>query len=228
MELLSVKMEGMHSPDELTRVIMIALNNWCNGITVRFITSNELLTQAANAQTELGWLLFLEGCLAVPWVEYVSTFMTYQQCPNKWLRQLIHQLCNIMFALWDNRCKVLHKNDLSNVLHQMESIDEKILILLNKDLSLLLPSERLLFCYSDAMLMSKTPQFRREWYHKANVSYKRGMHRLHNTQQYNIERQGLQNWLGPIRYQQIISRPERTVPATPDQQPRITRWFPNH
>ena len=54
MESISVKMEGMHSPDEMTRVIMIALNDWRNGITVRFITSNELLTQAANAQTELG------------------------------------------------------------------------------------------------------------------------------------------------------------------------------
>ena len=133
-----------------------------------------------------------------------------------------------MFVLWDNRYKILYKNDLSNILHQMESIDTKIIILLNKDLSLLLPSERLLFHYSDEILMSKTPQFRREWYHKANIAYKRGMYRLHNTHLYNIERQGIQNWLGPIRFQKIISTPDRTINATANRQPKITQWFLNH
>ncbi len=51
MELLSVKMEDKHSPNELRRVIILGLDNWRYGKTVRFITSNRLLTNDVNTQS---------------------------------------------------------------------------------------------------------------------------------------------------------------------------------
>ena len=226
MEMLEIKLIGMNTPEEFIQIIIFSLSSWRNGSVVRIPDDNEaLLVKAARAQTELGWLLFLEGCLATQWSDYVSTFMIRQQCPHKWLRQLIHQLWSVVFALWDNRCQILHKSDLSNSLHQMEAIDRKILTLLNKDITLLLPSESMLFRYSESLLMSKPAKFRKEWYHKATIAYNRGMNRLHNPKHYRSERDSMRTWLGGANVQQTVNRPEIQNCSPNVRQTRITNWF---
>ena len=83
MDLLELKLVSMHSPNELTGVILLALNSWRNNTTFTFVTDDVILRTAVGSQTALGWLLFLEGCHVTQWVNYVATFMPHQKCPSK-------------------------------------------------------------------------------------------------------------------------------------------------
>ena len=68
----------------------------------------------------------MEGCLSVEWKSHVSTFLPNKQSPQRWTASLVKKIWLIEFDMWDNRYKELHKNDLSNKIHEMKDIDESI------------------------------------------------------------------------------------------------------
>ena len=64
-----------------------------------------------NAQTSLGWRLFLDGCLSVEWAEAQQTYLTWigsRKSGKKWTAGLILHLWNVQWDAWMNRNEVLH------------------------------------------------------------------------------------------------------------------------
>ena len=59
--------------------------------------------------------------------------------------------------MWDHRCKILHKNYLSNKIQNLENIDRGIRSLLHKDVIALFPHERRVFYITEIEIFSKIP-----------------------------------------------------------------------
>ena len=150
----------MKSPLDMIHIIIIALSEWRNGDTFLPTACEGSLLAALTDQTEVEWQLFLEGCLVNQWVAHFVTFMTNKRCPRRQIQLLISHLSVSMIAMWDNMCKIIHQNDLSNELHRMDNIDAKIMNILQHDTSLLLKSEHLLFRCDTTTIINKTHRFR--------------------------------------------------------------------
>ena len=82
------------------------------------------------------------------------------------------------FNVWDYRRKLLHNNDLSNEVHNLQQIDHIIRTLLKVDTIELYPHERRIFYVTEARLFAQTPKFHREWLLKADNIYQTHLKRL--------------------------------------------------
>ena len=105
---------------------------------------------------------------------------TQKYSPRRWTALLVKKLWLVAFDMWDHRCKILHKNDLSNKVQNQANIDRKIRSLLRKDIIELRPHERRVFYITETDLFANTPKFRREWLHKASTIYKTHLKRLND------------------------------------------------
>ena len=184
------------------------------------------LQTAVLAQEMIGWQAFMEGCLSISWRCHASTFLPKKYSPRRWTSLLVKKLWLVAFDMWDHRCKLLHKNDLSNKLQGLPEIDRRIRSLLRKDILALCPHERRVFYIPEADIFASTPKFRREWLHKADTIYKTHLKRIHAPNSHKNERLVMQRWL------KVVPRPTRITPSTPTKeklieqvQQKIVHWF---
>ena len=113
--------------------------------------------------------------------------------------------------MWEHRCNILHQNDLSDKVQQLENIDGNIQSLLRMNLIALHPHERRIFYIPKASLFSKTQKFRREWLLKADNIYQNHLKGLARPSTYKKEIRVIKSWL------QVIPQPISVTPATPAQ-----------
>ena len=135
----------------------------------------------------------MEGCLAKEWKEHAFNFLTRKKSPRRWTALLVKKLWLVTFDMWYHRCKVLHKNYLSNKVHDLDNIDRSILSLLRINTIELLPHEQLLFYVTKSSILVQTRKLRREWGNKASTVYQTYLRRLknpinHKTQQLAMKR----------------------------------------
>ena len=90
------------------------------------VSSSRSLISAVLAHNLIGWQAFLEGCLSIEWRTHASTFLPKKQSPKCWTALLVKKLWQVALDTWDYRCKLLHKNDLSNKIQNLEGIDRNI------------------------------------------------------------------------------------------------------
>jgi len=83
-----------------------------------------------------------------------------KQSPRWWTVILVKQLWLIAFDMWENRNHRLHKNDLSNKIHELETIDLRSRSLLQCTNMHLLPHQRKLLYITVEELFIQTPKFR--------------------------------------------------------------------
>ena len=72
-----------------------------------------------NAQSKIGWRLFLDGILSVEWAEAQQTYLTWigsRRSGKKWVAGLILHLWNVQWDAWMHRNEVLHDTPLAEVL----------------------------------------------------------------------------------------------------------------
>ena len=89
--------------------------------------------------------------------------------------------------MWDHHCKVLHKNDLSNKVHDFENIVRSILSLVQIHTIDLLPHEWRLFYVTKSSILDQTLKFRREWESKASTIYQTHLKQLENPSNHKNE-----------------------------------------
>ena len=97
--------------------------------------------------------------------------------------------------MWENRNHELHKNDLSNKIHELDSIDPRIRSLLQCTNMHLLPRQRKLFHITVEQIFDQTPKYRREWLVKAEIIEKSYIKRLADPANHKRERLVMQRWL---------------------------------
>ena len=169
----------------------------------------------------------MEGCLSVEWRVHASTFLPNKHSPRRWTATLVKQLWLIAFDMWKNRNHELHKNDLSNKIHELANIDLRIRSLLQCTNVHLLLYQRKLFHITAEELFGQTPKFRREWLKKAEIIEKSYLKRLADPANHKRERLVTQRWL------QTIPHPTRVIPYNihtqtiqPNkQQNTLETWF---
>ena len=71
------------------------------------------------AQSLIGWQAFVEDCLSMEWRVHASTFLPKTHSPRQWTATLVKQLWLIEFDMGENRSHELHKNHLSNKIHEL-------------------------------------------------------------------------------------------------------------
>ena len=117
---------------------------------------------------------------------------------RRWTAHLVKKLWLVAFDIWDHRCKLSHKNDLYNKLHNLQQIDRDIRKLIKVDTIELYPHERRVCYATEAHIFAQTPKFRKEWLLKANNVYQTYLTRLASPIPYKKERSTLQRWLQVI------------------------------
>ena len=221
---LEASLADNHTPQETIHMIAGQLHNWRkkNDTAQSCITPS--LTKAVLAQDLIGWQAFMEGCLSVEWRYHASTFLPKKHSPRRWTALLVDKLWLVAFDMWDHRCKLLHKNDLSNKVQDLHSIDRRIRSILRMDTLALYPHERRVFYIPETDIFANTPKYRREWLHKAETIQKAHLKRINNPLSHRNERLVMQRWL------KVIPRPTRRTASTQQEKPckiqrTIVHWL---
>ena len=102
------------------QMIRNKLQQWNGNDHVIPISNITTLLKAVLAQNLIGWKSFLEGCLLIEWKTHTSNLLTKKQSPRRWIAHLVKKLWLVAFDMWDHRCKVLQKNDLSNKVQNLQ------------------------------------------------------------------------------------------------------------
>ena len=178
---LEQKFIDKHTPPNTVDMIVNLLHMWRDNTDNIPSCTLVSLSHAILAQKLIGQQAFMEGYLSVEWKAHASTFSTNKKSPQRWTALLVKKLWLVAFDMWDHICNILHKNDLSNKVKDLENINRSIRSLLSIRTIELMPHERRLFHITEASILAQTPKFRREWQVKANIIYQTHIKKIANT-----------------------------------------------
>ena len=105
------------SPEIQTRIIT-SLQEWRSRPSEFKITDTNQYTSPGNyitSQTSIGWHQFCNGFLSRTWVQAQQDYYDrkhHDRKASKWASQLIQQLWNISFSIWEHRNAILHKPEI--------------------------------------------------------------------------------------------------------------------
>ena len=117
---LEATLAANHTPRESIKIIAEYLHLWRDMTTSVPQCTTPTLKPAILAQDLIRWQAFIEGCLSIEWRNHVSTFLPKIYSPRRWTALLVKKLWLVAFDMWDHWCKILHKNDLSNKIQDLE------------------------------------------------------------------------------------------------------------
>ena len=81
-----------------------------------------------RAQTMIGWRSFLQGKLSLEWADQQTQYyrlLGLRRTGKRWVVALIRKLWEVSWTMWDHRNKILHQDDLHEVLGR-EELKEQI------------------------------------------------------------------------------------------------------
>ena len=102
--------------------------------------------------------------------------------------------------MWEKRNHELHKNNLSNKIHELENIDRRIRSFLQCTNMHLLSHQRKLFHIAAEEIFDQTPKYRRKWLINAEITEKSYLKRLADPVNRKYERLVMQRWLQTIPF----------------------------
>ena len=199
----------LKTPAKTAKIITHIINEYRGDVQTNIYISCDTFRTVFQKQRKLGWSAFIEGLLVHDWVTHVSTFISNKQSPHKWLQQLILAMWDVIWSMWNHRCKLLHTNDLSNKLHDMIQIDNRIKEVLIMTLTDLRPHEKLLFRQSPESISLHTPRYRRFWLQRAEKIITTYKERLRNPAFYSNERRVMFRWLDCPGSSHVTNHPQR-------------------
>ena len=217
---------SMGTPPDFQRVLLHIVNEDRHNLHTLISVDNEPLLSAIKAQFQLGWNAFVEGVFTIEWARYVATFLPPNKSPKPWLRELTLKLWDMLWMMWDHRCKLLHTKDLSNKIHDMNAIDDRIYEICQHPPKNILPHESSLFHHTVESLSLHTPRYRRIWLQRAEKIIQSCAKRERECKQLHGERNLMRRWLGLTQYKQTPTqqRPTYSTSVRPWLQTKLTKW----
>ena len=90
--------------------------------------SSDGVLRVFNAQKEIGWLLFLDGCLTrmVKVQHELLTWKGSRKLGQKWAAQLISKLWDFQHETWMHRCSILHDTPLAEVMGGSSTLERAL------------------------------------------------------------------------------------------------------
>ena len=184
----------MNAPNETIWAMTNLLTKYRTKDISTLETTNPTLMVVVTKQQQLGPNCFKEGLLADEWKDHVSTFLPPRQSKHKWIQQLIHMHCDILWELWTNRCNIVHDKTTINKVHDCGDLEPRIQQVLSNTPANLRPHEKLLFQTTYSALSMHTYRYRKLWLQQVEKIIKTANERP-QLLNYDNERKTMQNWL---------------------------------
>jgi len=110
MSAFSKWLESVHTANDVIYWIIQRLTEWRSAEPFSRAQSDMPgLLQAINAQDQIGWLAFLEGCIAVEWAGAQDAHFLWlgrRNTGKRWAASLVVKLWEAAWDLWDHRNQV--------------------------------------------------------------------------------------------------------------------------
>ena len=115
----------------LAALVIRVLTNWKDKSPVQYDSELDFpgMQRLMQSQTQIGWRLFLDGCVALEWAkvqQHYYTWMDSLKSGSKWVEGLIKQLWEVEFSAWEHRNSVLHDTPMAEILSGRLSLDRSL------------------------------------------------------------------------------------------------------
>ena len=135
---------------------------------------------------------------------------------DKWIRQLIQMLWDLIWQLWMKRCDVIHHKTSLNKVHGSDNVESRIQEILAHPPENLHNHEKLLFQTNYSILTTHTYRYRKLWLQRVERIISKAR-QMSQSSRYDKERRLMATWLRitprpsgqvpqPIRYTRTTSR----------------------
>ena len=138
---------------DLATLVVNALESFKNGEQVGLHDGVlfDSVKQVYEAQSEIGWRLFLDGCLSVEWAKAQQVYLSWigsRRSGQQWAAGLIKQLWMVQWDAWMNRNEALHNTPLAENMSGGIALDRALrkewqqgFMLLPKSIKIMLPKK---------------------------------------------------------------------------------------
>jgi hypothetical protein len=199
-------MTSINTDPNIASTIIEYLDSWRNDIPPSGQLDTDINT-LIQLQSQIGWQSFLEGFTHRKWEEaQISYYKSIHSLRSgkRWITQLIIKLWGVAWDLWDHRNQVLHRQNSSSTMQEVEAMNAKISSLYSSLVGLLPPEDAYLFNTPLDLLLKKTIASKKEWISQANAPLSMQRSRVICSLRPELERQrsiarmrrNMRNWLG--------------------------------
>jgi hypothetical protein len=126
MSSFSLWMESVHTANDIAYWIIQRLTEWRSPLPFSPIhTDLPGLSQAIEAQDQIGWLPFFEGCITIEWAgvqEAHYLWLGRRNTGKRWASSLVIKLLDIAWDLWDHRNQIKFNLETAQDLARRDSI----------------------------------------------------------------------------------------------------------
>ena len=210
------KLIHLQTPKTTVDAILSLLLQYRNREQAIIPTHDDNLNNVIRQQNQLSPSCFIEGILVLEWKRYVATFLPPKQSVDKWIRQLIQMLWDLIWRLWTKRCEVIHNKTNLNKVHESDNVELRIQTILSNPPDNLRSHEKLLFQTNYSILTTHTYRYRKLWLQRVERIIAKAQ-QTSQSSQYENERRVLAKWLKitprtsnhapqPIRYTRASSK----------------------
>ena len=138
---------------DLATLVINALESFKNGerVTLQKDVLFDGVKQVFEAQSDIGWRIFIDGCLSVEWAKIQQIYLSWigsRRSGQKWVAGLIMQLWNVQWDAWMNRNEALHNTPLAENMSGGICLERALrkewqqgFMLLPKSIRIMLPKE---------------------------------------------------------------------------------------
>ena len=225
-----------HNTDPALRELLLTgLLAWRNNHLVPTSIKHPIL---AALQGQLGWQSIFEGRPATGWKEAQQEYYIAngkRQTGRRWLSQLLTQLNNIAFQLWDVRNKTLHSNK-CDLAHEVQIQD--VLEAFSSSHEHSVADARHFFRHGLQTVLDKQPHLRAAWLYKVQSALKgrtaeNSTEELQQRRTLQQQQHSIRRFLGATRHapqapQAIrarrVTRPTRQLPTRRYKQRQLPRY----
>ena len=126
------------------------------------------IQQAAQQQDLIGWHNFFKGHLASTWkssqLTYFKQHFLFPPSVDSWLKQIILQIYEFSFSMWNNRNQILHQREEEHLnSQQAQKLEDEILTSYSIGPGNVLPMHHFMFEQSLSSILAQTVSEKRYW-----------------------------------------------------------------
>ena len=124
-------LDHTHTCPDLALLVIKIIDNWKRKTPIN-LEEGELfdgIRDLFNAQKNMGWRLFLDGCLTYQWAIIQQKYYVwkgYRTTGEKWASGLIRKLWDIQWDAWQHRNSMLHDTPLAHIMEGELSLDRSL------------------------------------------------------------------------------------------------------
>ena len=156
-----------------------------------------LVFSLLEAQSHIGWSLFIEGCVHKDWQGIIDAYLKSLErktTGQRWVSSLIKKLWQVAWDMWDHRNLSLHKEKENEALLGLNILKSEITDVHDVGIDALMTrDEKALFDTPLEKLLTQPEQLQRAWLDKANAAH--AMCDARNFNCMHLERQLMRDWL---------------------------------